>query len=80
MSERLSGSCLCGKVRFTAVPNADEMGVCHCAMCRKWTGGTYMAVACGTSVEFDGRGAPGRFQSFGPGEAGFFKEWGAELA
>ena len=41
-----SGHCLCGAVRFTATPKMEEMGVCHCAMCRRWTGGTFMAVEC----------------------------------
>ncbi|MBE7186270.1 MAG: GFA family protein [Methylobacterium mesophilicum] len=46
MNERLSGGCLCGAVRFTAIPKNDEMGVCHCGMCRRWTGGVFMAVDC----------------------------------
>ncbi len=45
MSERHAGSCLCGACTFTAEP-AEEAGVCHCGMCRKWTGGINMAVAC----------------------------------
>ncbi len=80
MSEQLSGSCLCGKVRFTAVPQKDEMGVCHCEMCRKWTGGTYMAVACGTSVEFDGKDSLGVYKSSDYGERVFCKECGTSLA
>jgi hypothetical protein len=41
-----SGRCLCGACRFAAVPDAMEAGVCHCAICRKWTGGINMAVGC----------------------------------
>ncbi|QDG77287.1 GFA family protein [Labrenzia sp. PHM005] len=80
MSERLSGRCLCGKVRFSAVPEKDDMGVCHCEMCRKWTGGTYMAVDCGSSVEFDGSESLGIYKSSGYGERLFCKECGSSLA
>ena len=45
MSERLTGKCLCGACAFTAEPG-DAAGVCHCGMCRKWTGGINMAVQC----------------------------------
>ena len=45
MSARHTGRCLCGACTFSAEP-ADEAGVCHCSMCRKWTGGINMAVSC----------------------------------
>ena len=49
--QTLSGGCLCGAVRFTALPEKAEMDVCHCGMCRKWSGGVFMAVPCsGVSV------------------------------
>ncbi len=36
--------CLCGgvAVHFSSLP--DTVGVCHCAMCRRWTSGPWMAV------------------------------------
>jgi hypothetical protein len=40
------GRCLCGACRFVATPDALEAGVCHCSICRKWTGGINMAVGC----------------------------------
>ncbi len=40
-----AGRCLCGACRFTAQA-AAEAGVCHCSICRKWTGGINMAVSC----------------------------------
>jgi len=45
-STRLSGGCLCGAVRYTATPVKPEMDVCHCGMCRRWSGGVFMAVPC----------------------------------
>ncbi|WP_299371565.1 GFA family protein [uncultured Tateyamaria sp.] len=40
-----SGSCICGAVRFDITTPVTETGACHCSMCRKWSGGVYMAVA-----------------------------------
>jgi hypothetical protein len=45
-TKRLSGGCLCGAVRFSAVPQKPAMDVCHCRMCQRWTGGVYMSVPC----------------------------------
>ncbi len=52
MSER-TGRCLCGAVTFTAT-TPDSFNVCHCDMCRRWTGGPLMAVNCGSAVRLDG--------------------------
>lgn len=43
---RREGRCLCGDCRFTATPEGDEAGVCHCSICRKWSGGINIAVNC----------------------------------
>lgn len=39
------GGCLCGAVRFKAVGEPERVGLCHCATCRKNTGGPYLAFA-----------------------------------
>ncbi|MFG5380406.1 GFA family protein [Yoonia sp. R2-816] len=66
----LSGSCLCGACRFTATPVGPFANVCHCAMCRRWTGGMYMAVDCGSSVRFADTDALGSYKG---------SEWGERL-
>ena len=38
------GRCLCGACRFVATPEALEASVCHCSICRKWSGGINVAV------------------------------------
>jgi len=40
------GRCLCGACRFSALPDEEKAGVCHCSICRKWSGGINMAVNC----------------------------------
>lgn len=78
-ADRIAGSCLCGSVRFTAIPAKAEMGVCHCGMCRRWSGGVFMAVDCGASVEFESGSEPGIFRSSDWGERGFCRDCGSTL-
>ena len=56
MTAARNGSCLCGACRFAATPEAGAHA-CHCGNCRKWSGGMFLAVQCGTSVVFN-RDAP----------------------
>ncbi|MEP1354032.1 MAG: GFA family protein [Tateyamaria sp.] len=43
-----SGGCLCGAVRFEAVNVPDTFGICHCEMCRRWTGSALLEVSIKT--------------------------------
>ncbi|GGE80634.1 GFA family protein [Stappia taiwanensis] len=76
--ERLQGGCLCGAVRFAAEPTAREMAVCHCSMCRRWSGGAFMAVEC-HGVDFEDPAALGVYGSSEYGERVFCKSCGSSL-
>ena len=39
-----AGGCLCGTVRFTALLTGTNFGICHCPMCRKWTGSALLGI------------------------------------
>ncbi len=43
-----SGGCLCGAVRFDARNVPDTYGICHCPMCRRWTGSALLEVSVKT--------------------------------
>lgn len=79
MGERIEGRCLCGGVTFTATPEKMEMGVCHCGMCRRWTGGTFMAVSCGESVEFAPGSPTGSYRGSAWAERIFCRNCGSTL-
>ena len=74
-----SGGCLCGAVRFKASPKNNEVGVCHCSMCRRWSGGPLMVLDCGANIQFESKGEVEVFQSSEWGERGFCKKCGTGL-
>jgi hypothetical protein len=43
MSNRYTGSCLCGAVRFAIQGDFDKFYLCHCEYCRKDTGSAHAA-------------------------------------
>ena len=45
MSRTISGSCLCGSVRFEARGKPYRVGLCHCLDCRKHHGALFHASA-----------------------------------
>ena len=73
------GRCLCGKVKFTATNMNNSVGVCHCTMCRRWSGGPLMAVNCGTDVVFEGEDAIKVYSSSDWAERGFCAHCGSNL-
>nr|WP_256371442.1 GFA family protein [Stappia sp. ES.058] len=54
------------------------MGACHCSICRRWSGGVFMAVGC-RGVEIEDPAAVGVYSSSGYGERVFCKKCGSSL-
>ncbi|WP_132313242.1 GFA family protein [Martelella mediterranea] len=80
MVEHMTGGCICGDVRFSAVPKSMEMGACHCSLCRRWSGGAgFLGVECGTSVKVENEAALGVYPSSEYGERVFCKTCGSTL-
>lgn len=74
-----TGACLCGAVRFTVRDAKHDIGVCHCSMCRRWSGGPLFALDCGSDVSFEGAENISRYHSSEWGERGFCKHCGSNL-
>lgn len=74
----MKGSCLCGAVEVSA-PDHHDIGLCHCSMCRRWSGGPMFAVHCGPGVTFSGKQQPARYQSSEWAERGFCPVCGTHL-
>ncbi len=81
MSEHAKGKghCLCRSVQITAEAVSGKVGACHCDTCRKWCGGPFMAVDCGTEVFFQGNENITIFDSSEWAERGFCKNCGTHL-
>lgn len=75
-----TGSCLCGAVSYTLAKEPAEMGACHCDMCRKWSGGIYLAfeVKAG-DIEITGQENLGTFTSSEWAERAFCKTCGSSI-
>lgn len=44
--DRMHGQCLCGTVEFEVDVPERTYSICHCGMCRRWSGGPLMSVHC----------------------------------
>lgn len=74
-----TGSCLCGASTFTATPSAAA-GVCHCSMCRKFSGGMFIVAEVSGSLNFDAGAKISVYNSSDWGERVFCSVCGASLA
>ena len=75
----MTGRCLCGRVSFTVDVPEPGVGVCHCAMCRRWSGGPLFALHHTAPVHFAGEDHIGRYQSSDWAERGFCRSCGSSL-
>lgn len=48
------GFCLCGGVRVKLPDQVRDVGACHCAMCRRWTSGPWMALRAPGDINLEG--------------------------
>lgn len=79
MSAR-TGGCMCGAVRFSAVDVPDRAGICHCEMCRRWTGSALIGVTVPTEgVRWEDETHLKRIQSSGWAERGFCDKCGSGM-
>ncbi|MEP1201422.1 GFA family protein [Tateyamaria sp.] len=75
-----SGSCLCGAVSYEITSEVKETGACHCTMCRKWSGGVYLAVAVPKDgMKITGEDQIGIYTSSPWAERAFCKTCGSSL-
>ena len=74
----MNGHCLCGAVTFASTA-VHEIGACHCTACRRWGGGPFMAVHCGTDVRFSGGENMTIYASSKWAERAFCKKCGSHL-
>ena len=74
-----SGQCLCGKVEITVSQINNQVGACHCGMCRRWGGGPFFAIECSDAVKVKGEEHITVYPSSDWAERGFCKYCGTHL-
>jgi hypothetical protein len=75
----LTGGCQCGAVRYALYAEPD-VGICHCRMCQKATGGLFLASAGVPRAQFAWtRGQPAVFRSSSIAERGYCRDCGTPL-
>jgi len=75
----ISGRCLCGAVTFKADGVKRDVDICHCGMCRRWSGGLFMSIPHDGAVTFDGAENISIYRSSDWGERAFCKICGTSL-
>ena len=78
-STLIKGSCLCNRVSVEVSKTPKTFSVCHCDMCRKWSGGVGMDFDAGQRLKFSGEEFIGRYSSSEWAERGFCKSCGTHL-
>jgi len=78
MTDAIKGQCLCGEVQFE-VDQVDELDVCHCHMCRRWTGGPYIGADVRGGVTLIQAATLTWYESSDWAKRGFCKTCGASL-
>ena len=50
-----TGKCMCGAVTVILGSTSDHLRACHCDMCRRWTGSSFMTIhADGDELTYEG--------------------------
>jgi hypothetical protein len=75
-AHEITGTCLCGAVRFIATAKWHDVAVCHCSMCNRWSGGISMFLETIGAPKFEGADNIGLYKS---SERGFCKVCGSSL-
>lgn len=73
------GHCLCRAVTIVTDSGEKSLGACHCINCRKWSGGPFLELECGSKVVFEGSENIAIFDSSEWAERGFCKVCGSHL-
>jgi hypothetical protein len=74
----MDGQCLCGAITIS-VPETKAIAACHCGMCRRWGGGPYLAVHCGSELQVTGAEKLKTYRSSEWAERAFCSECGTHL-
>lgn len=77
---KIKGKCLCGAVTYSVEKESPEAGICHCEMCRAWSGGVFIGFeAAPDATEITGEENITLYRSSDWAERGFCSKCGSSL-
>ncbi len=79
MSDRMTGGCACGRVRFSALIESDEAYLCHCRMCQRASGNVSLAMKNVRQADVSWEREPDYYQSSPIARRGFCSACGTSL-
>ena len=82
MAERHTGTCSCGAVSIEVIGPPLQMGYCHCANCRRYSGAPFVAFALWKNENLkvtSGNEFLGRYKSSDMTVRGFCRKCGTHL-
>jgi hypothetical protein len=79
-SQRMTGGCQCGRIRYAVTIDSDDAYLCHCRMCQRATGGVSIAFKSVRIADLEWTTqAPERYRSSPIAQRGFCRECGTPL-
>ena len=79
-TEKITGGCFCGAVRYESSEPPYSASYCHCRMCQKLNGSTFVVAATFRKDTFRfTRGEPKLYKSSDIAERGFCANCGSRL-
>jgi hypothetical protein len=79
MAERLTGGCMCGRVRYAATIDDDEAYLCHCRMCQRSSGNVSLAMKNVKKADVRWEREPDYYPSSPIARRGFCSKCGTSL-
>ncbi len=76
---KVTGSCLCQKIKFSFLTNGSGFESCHCSICRKWNGGPALTIDVKSDLDITGEEFVQIYDSSEWAERGFCKSCGTNL-
>lgn len=74
-SEKITGSCLCGAIRFEAAPPFAAFRYCHCSRCQKASGSAHAANLFVPEAQFKWTAGEAQLKRFPLPKAERFSVW-----
>lgn|SRR5579871_5844233 len=75
----VTGGCLCGAIRYESTNPPNWIGICHCRMCQRASGGLFGPFGSFSRAGFRITGEPTYYQSSKAAERGFCRTCGSPL-